>query len=155
MMENLKKLSDFVKEMNWYDKVMFVLYGLVFSTIGILMKTEVIPYPKKVMELLEDMARDEKLYTWYLIIFLAIFVANVTVFALLVSDENGALRQFKARFGDRGYTEYQGREKIVGNIGVTVLSMIINVWLFPVFIVLYLIIGLVGVWMMLSSSSSR
>lgn len=156
MMENLEKLSDFVKEMNWYDKVMFVLYGLVFSTLGVLMKTDVIPYPKKVMELFEDMAREEKLYTWYIIIFLLIFLVNLVVFILFVSDENGTVRQFKARYGDRWYTEYQGPEKMIGNISSSVLSIIINIWMFPVFIVIYIcIIGVGFLLMMISSSNSN
>lgn len=155
MLENLKKLSDFWKEMNWYDRVMVVLYGVVFFAIGILMKTDVIPYPKKVMDLFEDMARDEKLYTWYIIIFLVIFFVNLLVFILFVSDENGTVRQWKARRGDRWYTEYQRPEKMIGNICSAVICIIINIFMFPMFSVLYLIIASIGVWMRLSSSSSK
>lgn len=138
----LQVLVDFFDAMTLRDKIMGAIYLLLFVPLGLMMKYGVIPYPQSVMEWLLGMAESQQKYGWYIAIFLAVQVANMVQFFTSVGATDGIVNLLKYSY-DEGLT-------VVGSLLTIMVVVMVNIFMFPMFLVVYFAIG-IG-WAITSSS---
>lgn len=138
----MRKILDFVVNfivgMKVRDMVLILMYAVVYVILGILMKVEVIPYPKTIMELWNDTFESTGLYGLYCWIFIIVTITNGFAIWTFLFSEDGFRMQFK-KWCD-GYWDYS-MESMIGSLITLLVVMTVNVFLFPIFLVLYIIIG--------------
>lgn len=145
----LEKISDFVDEVNWWDKVFVILYLVVFGGIGILMKVGVIEYATTIQEFTRNI---NSIYTLYIAVFICISITNIVLIALFFLNKNGAGNIIKKKLKYHyDYDDYYDIEKITGSVFSGIVALIINVVLFPMFQVIYfcIIAVILFTWMMI------
>lgn len=143
----VEKVTDFIGEVNWWDKFFLFLYIVIFGSIGLLMSNGYIKYAKTVNDLFSN---DNGIYTFYLVTFICMFVCNIIVIATLIFNKNSAFRLLNNKL--KYDYEYFELEKIVGSIFTFFIVLFINLMLFPMFQLIYglILLGLIIVWLMVS-----
>jgi len=131
----LEKVGAFVTEVNWWDKVFWMLYLVVFGILGILMKVGVVDYATTIQELFKNA---NSLYTIYISAFICITITNVALASMFFFSRDGAGRIIKKKIKYHyDYDGYFDIEKIIGSILSVIVALIINILLFPMFQVIY------------------
>ena len=143
-MTTLEYIEYGLGKMNWWDKVFIVLYLIGFGTVGVLMSTDLILYPESIVDLLQSLFESEGKYTAYIISFIIISISNVTLLVLFMSNDTGAYKLI--RYGiDHSYQNDSSIETLYGSILSFLISLIINIVLFPMFAVIYALIAIIFV----------
>lgn len=149
-MSYLKEVKDFARKMNRRDLVLILLYFPIFTIIGVLFKTGVIPYPKKIDIFFLDMFTQEWNYLFYDISFLVITVMNmVTFFSFAAPD--GFIGYLKRKSYGNNYRDEMNREKqMLGSMLCLLVSLMVNLFVFPFYAVIYIVFGVIIAFMYLS-----
>lgn len=128
------------------DKVLNVIYLLIFIPIGIMMKKGWIAYPATFVEWITNFGNEVSLYPYYNWIFAAVQIANAGVLIGVFFCSDG----FKNLMTRDNYS-YSYRDEPVGwmmfaNFVCFMLALSVNVFLFPMFMPIYFFCMLVGAY---------
>jgi len=149
-MSFLNTAKDFTRKMNRRDLILILLYFPIFTIIGVLFKTGVIPYPRKIDIFFLDMFTQEWNYLFYDISFLVITVMNIVAFFSFAASD-GFIGYLKRENYGSNYSQERDKEKqMIGSILCLFVSLMVNLFVFPFYVVIYIVFGLIIAFMYLS-----
>lgn len=127
---------EFFEEVNWWDKLFSLIYVVVFGGLGILMLKGYIAYPQKASQLLESVLQSDEKYKAYFISFVIVTLTNLLTLLVFIFSDNGAVKLIKySSYGHQRSDSF----KIIGSILTLLIIITINIALFPMFAVIYII----------------
>lgn len=147
-MDKFKKaIREIFEATSTRDKILLGVYLLIFMPLGLMMRFGVIPFPETVTDWFGDIINSTGKYAVYIGIFIAMQIANVTTLVGCAAAEDGFVRLIKRQ--SNGYYNEDKLLEMAMSFSTALVSVSLNLLMFPMFVPVYIVIGVV--WVLMSA----